>query len=129
MPDPIRPEDHTIGGRVPARFVAVNGDGLYDSRTAGPQRAAMAEAIHQTFERDARIFNGWQKRVAEWESADPTTERTASGYQVRKLDGRDIRRPFSDPPRQADDPDTEIDRLARLIVDGEYRRRKEVQDA
>ena len=93
MPDPIRTEDHNIGldPTDPTTGMTMPWtDELNDWKMA-----ALAEAIHQTFERDAE-----RERLAGTHAADDIT-----------------------------DPDTEIDRLARLIVDGEYRRRKESEDA
>lgn len=82
MPEPINPQDHSIGV----------GEERYelDERFSYEEwrMAALAEAIHQTFERDAEAV-----------------ERPAFAG------GRDP------------DPNTEIDRQARLIVDSEYRRR------
>lgn len=60
---------------------------------AGVQFDALTEAVHQTFERDAEW---WQDRQRY--AATPARSREA-------------------------DPATEIDRTARLIVDGEYRAR------
>lgn len=84
MIEPINPQDHSIGV----------GEERYelDERFSYEEwrMAALAEAIHQTFERDAE----WLARVGR---------------------GYDSGRPA--------DPDTEIDRQARLIVDSEYRRR------
>lgn len=90
MIEPINPQDHSIGV----------GEERYelDERFSYEEwrMAALAEAIHQTFERD---------------------EYRAS-YEEGPFDKSDVPKP---------DPPGEIWITARLIVDGEYRRRKEVQ--
>lgn len=78
MPEPINPRDHSLGELNEWRL------------------AALAEAIRQTFERDATNA-----------AAEPD---------------------FEGDRKFISDPDTEIDRQARLIVDGEYRRRAEAAE-
>ena len=93
--EPIRPEDHKVrnddGWDRPLQHLATadgNNDGI-DFFRGAMHKAALVEAIHQTFERDEK--------------------RTDTTYYAG-----------GEP-----DPDTEIDRIARLIVQGEYRRRQE----
>lgn len=91
MPDPIRPEDHSIDGVPPLPACRR----VFSDRGGDIRDDALAEAIHQTFERDA----------AELETPP----------SMRDGDSR-----WNMPAYR----NTEIDRLARLIVDGEYRRRQ-----
>lgn len=95
--EPIRPEDHSIIGNSVENAVRVN-----QSWTSW--HAALEEAIHQTFERDAR-----STETTGFDDSDEVLY-----YQVKK--------------KIKPDPDTEIDRLARLIVQGEYRRRSQAND-
>lgn len=79
-------------------------DPAYNVQFDEARHTALIEAIHQTFERDEHNLAEIAKHK-EW---------LASGDA-----------PYNEPevvPWHA--PDTDIDRLARLIVDGEYRRRK-----
>ena len=111
--EPIRPEDHKVrnddGWDRPLQHLATadgNNDGI-DFFRGAMHKAALVEAIHQTFERDAEWAAG-----AKAEADDPALA------TVRKLMGGML-------ATGPEDPDTEIDRIARLIVQGEYRRRQE----
>lgn len=120
MPEPINPEDHSICGEATVNAVRVN-----QSWTSW--HLALTEAIHQTFERDAQPENEFRVNTERWEACDPATEETSwtdSRRQTRRHpDGQLVYNPILH--GRQDDPHTEIDRLARLIVDGEYRRRSQ----
>ena len=136
MITPIRPEDQIIGG-VP---VGIGAD-LEESSLA-LKNLALIEAVRQTFERDAEwlaAVDGANARHAEWEAFEGYGDAgNFLGGNGKLRAPMPRRRPVVDaivgprrpsvfwepgsPPCPAD-PDTEIDRLARLIVDGEYRRR------
>ena len=108
MPDPINPQDHEIPiaswEDIPLEVIS-SGDGTGREDWYGPMahKLALTEAIHQTFERDAEN----QRRADQWAEMLASNSGEDSSSLV--------------PNR---DPDTPIDRLARLIVDGEYRRRQ-----
>lgn len=104
MPEPINPEGHSCAAEQ-----AASGSGTAVEGVAYLQAKALQEAIHQTFERDA-------ESVERWNTAAETSE--ALGESIMPFDAW----AFS---KRIPDPDTEIDRLARLIVDGEYRRRSQ----
>lgn len=86
--EPIRPEDHGLHYEATVLTPDEFADVFAVDRTVG---FALAEAIHQAFERDA---------------AGELDDRSVTGFVKTRQ------------------PVFEIDRQARLIVDGEYRRRK-----
>lgn len=128
--EPIRPEDHSVLDHDNSGHSAV--DAVHsmqmDVQLNIIHHMALREAIHQTFERDAvpRICGscGDLSRVAVGPE-DGSGPGSACCMNPMLCDGRDC----DLPPDECDhhnhiDPDTEIDRLARLIVQGEYRRRQ-----
>lgn len=129
MPEPIRPEDSNIPiaswGDMPLEVIS-SGDGQGRDDWYGPMahKLALSEAIHQTFEQDARDQERFDKRVAAYKAArvPKKSEGYNAGVRVEE-DGDAMLEPRRSDFIVFDDPDTEIDRLARLIVDGEYRRR------
>jgi hypothetical protein len=125
MPEPINPQDHTISGYEPEDYMALGVRRRADERSSFSTLATI-EAIHQTFERDAEWWEGvenYRAKRAVWDAIEGGVH--GDGYSTWKNtpDGRE-HTPTHPASRE---PDTEIDRLARLIVDGEYRRRKETQ--
>lgn len=109
--EPIRPEDHSIDGNEHG----LQNQAMWDSggRVSLHDRA-LIEAIHQTFERDAlnvahidAQLERQERELREW----------AEAGAVGEMPNGDL--------HTIADPDTEIDRHARLIVDGEYRCRAE----
>lgn len=109
MTDPINPQDHSIRGISVEDAARRRIDGLFDGRPMSMYTDALCEAIHKTFERDEYHLGEIAKHEAWVEAGSRPGERPDIGK-----------------PRL--DPDTEIDRLARLIVDGEYRRRKSAHE-
>jgi hypothetical protein len=106
MPEPINPQDHNVDAYSPTT------DNVYDIRETDfdwARKEALIEAIHQTFERDANDAARYQNCASECK----LLKEPVPPYAMWAVD------------RATADPDTEIDRLARLIVDGEYRRRKD----
>ena len=113
MSEPINPQDHSLGDPTdPNSGVPMLPwtDSYQDWRVA-----ALAEAIHQTFERDAWLM-----------SAIADHDKAREEWQTLTLVEKEAHN-FPNFPEAIPDPDTEIDREARLIVDAEYRRRKEAQ--
>lgn len=101
MNKPIRPEDHSLHGN---KYIL----GTLSSHTAEGQ--ALIEAIRQTFERDAL----WLKHKTKFEQDYKGWEQGGKRLYEQPV-----------PPLSVSDPNTEIDRTARLLVDAEYRRRAE----
>lgn len=126
MLDPIDPQDHSIDGSpLP---VAMSEPFRSGEAAHG---AALYEAIHQTFERDAKWLTDsekWRKQVTAY-NCNPNRERgRIIGYkpvgEFRLFRVRPtVEYPWNQPCRTPT-PNTPIDRQARLIVDGEYRRRQ-----
>lgn len=112
MPDPIRPEDHNIDGVGIKAFVFPGG-----GEARRPEHYAFIEAIHQTFERDAADSGRFEDAMKRYEAL------RAEGAEHDE-DGDPLKKPERRYYLDTRDPDTEIDRQARLIVDGEYRRRQ-----
>lgn len=134
MPEPINPQDHSLP------------DGM-DQALMGHYGFALREAIHQTFERDARYAERVEAAAvkhAEWEAfvghGDAGSFLGGKGKLREPMPRRRLQDIFTgrrspgvfwEPgtPHRVSDPDTEIDRQARLIVDSEYRRRHAQSDA
>ncbi|WP_281783744.1 hypothetical protein [Sinimarinibacterium flocculans] len=94
---------HAVHSQFPDRMLAIILHG------------ALREAVKQTFERDAINLDFVNGVLADATRAqDRWAEEGAAGPM-----------PVADTSKTIPDPDTEIDRLARLIVQSEYRRRKE----
>ena len=120
MPEPINPQDHSIkGGSLLNVAMGYNGGFV------SPHDHALAEAIHQTFERDAAADARFEKAQAEWADGEPVG---TTGF-YRRVDGDPMTKPERHNFKSVPDPATEIDRQARLIVDGEYRARAEAKGA
>jgi hypothetical protein len=116
MLDPINPEDHRIGVYDGEAAEALD----YRYSFEGWRMGALAEAIHQTFERDVAAVARHALLLANYDTFEGEEESDTFG-PLKRAKGSRMRRPNYSPPEQTG---YEIDRLARLIVDGEYRRRK-----
>lgn len=141
MIEPNNPQDHGFG-------IAGTNAGVWtmDGDSQTNYEAALAEAIHQTFERDEKLAQAridlresFETDLAVWSVAKPHPSYTkGSGYRKVRDTGDHIIDAMAEPVwgkhpydpmgiKPAADPQTEIDRQARLIVDSEYRRRREAQ--
>ena len=128
MIEPINPENHDVQGLAKVVFVVNPSGGRTMSvpHYQGFASIALVEAIHQTFERDVEFAGRCEERKiqsARFYACSPDP-----GHDYR-YDAAGERIPYVGPPRRESDPGTEVDRFARLIVDGEYRRRANPQGA
>ena len=123
MITPVNPQDHTLNGGTIEKF-------MYHESERAVSFVAVVEAIRQCFERDAlpRICGSCgdlaRRGSISCEAMDAGDYSAVCCMGVTICDGRQC----DLAPDECDhhdhiDPDTEIDRIARLIVDGEYRRR------
>lgn len=129
MPEPVNPSDHSIG---------VGNDSYeLDERFSYVEwrMGALAEAIHQTFERDAEWVQAKEAHaevVAVYETCPAEEQNGQYGWSKAhdSFEEGFMDRPGAFNTARPTDPATEIDRQARLIVDAEYRRRaREATDA
>lgn len=118
---PIHPDVHSFGGFTVLKTVTAAGR---EDRVSA-QDHALIEAIHQCFERDEEAIEQFRKKLAQWEKMDEPREdeNYAKGVRIDPENGEAWRKPEIENFHALPDPDTEIDRTARLIVQGEYRRR------
>lgn len=119
---PLRPEDHSLNGNEYhlANELKWDSGGRID-----PHGMALIEAVHQCFERDEQAVEQFKKKLAEWEQMDEPREdqNYVKGVRIDPENGEGWHKPVIENFHALPDPETEIDRTARLIVQGEYRRR------